>query len=48
MTWSSSSLRQLPTHRSAMPFCQGLRTEIRKGVIFIERIAAGTSNPYFA
>src|ERR1019366_6871563 len=34
--------------RSATPFCQGLRIEVRTGVIFSERIDAGTSNPYFA
>src|ERR1035441_10866505 len=48
ITWSSKSRRQLPTQRSATPFCQGLRIEVRTGVMFSERIDAGTSKPYFA
>src|ERR1035437_7373009 len=32
----------------ATPFCQGLRIEVRTGVMFSERIDAGTSKPYFA
>jgi len=48
ITWSSNSRRQLPTQRSATPFCQGLPIEVCTGVIFSERIALGTSNPYFA
>src|SRR5712692_7835190 len=45
IVWSSNSRRQLPTQRSATPFCQGLLIEVRTGVIFSERIALGTSNP---
>src|SRR5215472_9738670 len=48
MTRSSSSLRQLPTQRSAMPFCQGLAKDVRTGLIVRERTAAGTSSPYLA
>lgn len=33
--------RQLSTQRSAMPFCQGLSNEVRTGLIFRDRIAAG-------
>jgi hypothetical protein len=29
--WSSKSRRQLPTQRSAMPFCHGLRKLVRLG-----------------
>src|SRR5215831_766202 len=29
ITWSSKSRRQLPTQRSATPFCQGLRKAVR-------------------
>ncbi len=32
MTWSSSSRRQLPIHRSVIPFCQGACTLVRFGV----------------
>jgi hypothetical protein len=28
ITWSSNSRRQIPTQRSATPFCQGLRTDV--------------------
>src|ERR1039457_5585653 len=45
MMWSSSSRRQLPTQRSATPFCQGLWMEVRKQVMLMDRIAAGTSKP---
>src|ERR1017187_8652632 len=31
ITWSSRSRRQLPTKRSATPFCQGLRKLVRFG-----------------
>src|ERR1700674_2235663 len=31
-----------------MPFCQGLSNEVRTHLIFIDRIAAGTSGPYLA
>src|SRR5579864_5375982 len=48
ITWSSSSRRQLPTQRSAIPFCQGLSNEVRTAFIFRDRMAAGTSVPYFA
>jgi len=44
----TSSLRQLPTQRSATPFCQGLSNEVRTAFIFRDRMAAGTSVPYFA
>ena len=30
------SRRQLPTQRSAIPFCQGLPKEVRTGLIFTE------------
>ena len=30
------SRRQLPTQRSAIPFCQGLSKEVRTGLIFKE------------
>ena len=43
----SPDRRQLSTQRSATPFCQGLSKEVRTGVIFMDRTAAGTSNPYF-
>jgi hypothetical protein len=33
--WSRRSLLQLPTQRSAMPFCQGLRNEVRLGIILV-------------
>src|ERR1700694_1901857 len=46
--WSSRSRRQLSTQRSATPFCQGLSKEVRTGLIFMDRTAPGTSNPYFA
>src|ERR1700681_2797928 len=46
--WSSRSRRQLSTQRSAIPFCQGLAKEVRTGLIFMDRTATGTSNPYFA
>jgi hypothetical protein len=44
----SPTRRQLSTHRSATPFCQGLSKEVRRGLILRDRTAAGTSNPYFA
>src|SRR6266550_2101277 len=31
ITWSSKSRRQLPTQRSATPFCHGLRKAVRIG-----------------
>ena len=31
ITWSRSSRRALPTHLSAIPFCQGLRNAVRRG-----------------
>src|ERR1700694_3048038 len=46
--WSSRSRRQLSIQRSATPFCQGLSKEVRTGLIFMDRTAPGTSNPYFA
>jgi hypothetical protein len=39
---SSSSRRQLPTQRSATPFCQGLSNEVHTAFIFRNRMAAGT------
>ena len=30
---SRSSRRQLPIHRSAVPFCHGLRNEVRTGFV---------------
>ena len=41
------ALLQLPTQRSAMPFCQGLRNEVRLGIILVAFTAAITSNPNF-
>ncbi len=38
---------QLPTQRSAMPFCQGDRKEVRLGIILVAFTAAITSNPNF-
>jgi hypothetical protein len=38
---------QLPTQRSATPFCRGLWIEVCKPVIGSERMAPGTSRPYF-
>ncbi len=43
----SRSRRQLSTHRSEMPFCQGLSNEVRIGLIFKVPTAAGTSTSYF-
>ena len=43
----SRSRRQLPTHRSAMPFCHGLRNDVRLGIIRAAFTAAITSNPNF-
>jgi hypothetical protein len=40
-------VRQLPTQRSATPFCQGLPTEVCTGLIFIDSMLADTANPYF-
>src|SRR5882724_12821110 len=45
---SRRSRRQLPTQRSATPFCQGLSNEVRRGFTLRDRIAAGTSSPYLA
>src|SRR5258705_3604311 len=42
------SRRQLPTQRSATPFCQGLSNEVRRGFTLRDRTAAGTSSPYLA
>ena len=41
--WSSRSRLQLPTQRSAMPFCQGDRKEVRLGIILVAFTAAITS-----
>src|SRR5437879_5705794 len=40
--------RQLPTQRSATPFCQGLSNEVRTGLTLRDRTAVGTSSPYSA
>jgi hypothetical protein len=48
MMWSRRSRRQLPTQRSATPFCQGLSNEVRTGFTIRDRTAAGTSLPYLA
>src|SRR5215472_11274468 len=37
-----------PPQRSATPFCQGLSNEVRTAFIFRDRMADGTSVPYFA
>src|SRR5258705_12701590 len=46
--WSSSSHRQVPTQRSAIPFCQGLWKEVWTAAMFIDCMASRTSSPYFA
>src|SRR6266404_3948899 len=38
---------QLPTHRSAMPFCHGLRNDVCLGIMLVAFTAAITSNPNF-
>src|ERR1700730_12184462 len=38
----------VPTQRSAIPFCHGHRMAVCEATIFMDRIEAGTSNPYFA
>ena len=38
----------LSIHRSASPFCQGLRREVLTGRMAIDRTAIGTSRPYLA
>src|SRR5260370_34545615 len=43
LTWSNKSWRQLSTHRSAIPFCQGLSNEVRTEFTPSERTAAATS-----
>ena len=45
MMCSSKWRWQLSTHRSAMPFCRGLSKEVRTGLIFRDRTAAGISEP---
>src|SRR5467141_2098158 len=44
----SGGVRQLPTQRSATPFCQGLSNEVRTGFTLRDRTAVGTSSPYLA
>ena len=44
---SSRSRRQLSTQRSATPFCQGLRIEVRTQLICREPMAASTSSAVF-
>jgi hypothetical protein len=46
--WSSKSRRQLPTQRSATPFCHGLRKAVRIGSLPISLTADTTSAPNFA
>src|SRR6266704_3831433 len=41
MMGSRRSRRQLPTQRSATPFCQGLSNEVRRGFTLRGRTAAG-------
>src|SRR5258708_24025260 len=48
ITWSSKSRRQLPTQRSATPFCHGLRKAVRVGWLSMSRTAETTSAPNFA
>src|SRR5215469_9235662 len=48
ITWSSKSRRQLPTQRSATPFCQGLRKAVRVGSLPISFAAETTSAQNFA
>src|SRR5215510_3813379 len=48
MTWSSRSRRQLPTQRSATPFCHGLRKAVRNGTLPIAFTDETTSLPNFA
>jgi hypothetical protein len=48
ITWSSKSRRQLPTQRSATPFCHGLRKAVRIGSHPMPRTAETTSGPNFA
>jgi hypothetical protein len=38
---------QLPTQRSAMPFCQGDRNGVRLGITLVAFTAAISSNPNF-
>src|SRR5260370_41461237 len=48
ITWSSKSRRQLPTQRSATPFCHGLRNAVRVGWLPRSLTAESTSAPNFA
>src|SRR5258708_18272733 len=48
MMRSRRSRRQLPTQRSATPFCQGLSNEVRTGLTLKDRTAAEASSPYLA
>lgn len=48
MTWSKHSLRKLPTQRSAMPFCQGLRMAVWTGLMPDERSRLDISALNFA
>src|ERR1700730_5872944 len=48
ITWLSKSRRQLPTQRSATPFCHGLRKAVRVGWLPISLTAETTSAPNFA
>src|SRR5258705_13214028 len=46
--WYNKTRRHIRTQRSATPFCQGLSNEVRILLIFMDRIAVGTSVPYLA
>src|SRR4029077_8257049 len=48
ITWSSKSRRQVPTQRSATPFCHGLRKAVRVGSLPMSLTAESTSAPNFA
>jgi hypothetical protein len=43
ITWFSKSRRQLPTQRSATPFCHGLRKAVRVGSLPMSLTAESTS-----
>src|SRR5271166_1096882 len=48
ITWSSKSRRQLPTQRSATPFCHGQPKAVRVGWLPMSLTAETTSAPNFA
>jgi non-heme chloroperoxidase len=47
-TWHEDSRRQLPTQRSATPFCHGQRKAVRVGWLPMSLTAETTSAPNFA